>query len=418
MQSLVKYPMPIQTRLLRGLASVAICAAVVATAAPGLAQGLFSPAIRVNQQVVTEFELEQRILFMDILNIPGNPERDAREALIDDRLKQQLIQDAGLEVAPEEVQTGIDDLASRADLSAEEFLKALDEVGVSAQTVRDFVQIQLEWRDYIAARYLSRARPSEEEIDRAIGQGGANGGLQVLLSEIILPVTPQTMGQAEQLAEQLAEIKSYDAFSSAATQYSAADTRNNGGRMNWLPLTQVPPGLRPLILELSPGEITDPITLPNALALFQMRGIRETAGSPPRYATIDYATYFLAGGRSAETLAAAAEVAAKVDTCDDLYGVAKGQPPEVLDRISTKPGEIPRDIALELAKLDPGEVSTSLTRSNGQTLVFLMLCSRTAELGEDASRDDVARSLTEQRLNNFADSLLAQQRADAVIVEQ
>ena len=90
----------------------------------------------------------------------------------------------------------------------------------------------------------------------------------------------------------------------------------------------------------------------------------------------------------------------------------------VLDRESKKPGEIPRDIALELARLDAGEVSTALTRSNGQTLVFLMLCGRTSEFAEDASREQIANALVEQRLNAFAKSHLEQLRADALIVEK
>ena len=49
------------------------------------------------------------------------------------------------------------------------------------------------------------------------------------------------------------------------------------------------------------------------------------------------------------------------------------------------------------------EVSTTLTRNNGQTLMFLMLCNRTRDLGEDTSRVDVANALTQQRLQAFAE---------------
>ncbi|MEX0350027.1 MAG: peptidylprolyl isomerase [Paracoccaceae bacterium] len=406
-------------RLTRPLAlGVGLALSVLLTQGAAQAQGLFSPAIRVNQGIITNFELEQRIKFMEILNLPGDPGKDARKALIDDRLRQQVISEAGIEVAPEDVQTGIDDFASRADLTGEEFVAALNDVGISQETLRDFVRNQLAWRDYVQARYLSQARPTEQEINRALGQAGGSGGLRVLMSEVIIPVTPQTLGQAEELALEISRVEGYDAFSAAAAQYSASDTRTNGGRLDWLPITQIPPALQPLILALAPGDITSPIPLPNAIALFQMRGIQEVAAGTPRYASIDYATYLIPGGRTPEALAKAAEISNRIDTCDDLYGIAKGQPETVLDRKSAKPPEIPKDIALELAKLDPDEISTTLTRNNGQTLVLLMLCSRTRDLGDDASREDVARALTEQRLNAFAASLLEQLRADAVIVEQ
>ncbi|EEE38642.1 ppic-type ppiase domain protein [Rhodobacteraceae bacterium KLH11] len=380
-------------------------------------QSLFSPAIRVNQDIVTWYELEQRQQFLELLGAPNSSEIEVREALIDDRLRKQVMREAGIEAAPEAVETGIDDIAARGNLSSEEFLQLLNDAGVSRETVRDFVADQLTWRDYISARFLSQARPSEDEINRALGQGGG-GGLQVLLSEIIIPVTPQTLSQAEALADEISQLPDEQSFASAAAQYSAADTRTNGGRLDWLSLSNLPPALQPVILGLKNGEITEPLSLSNAVALFQMRGIREVATAAPRYSEIDYAIYYLPGGRSADTLAEAARLKEEIDTCDDLYGLAKEQPPEVLERISASPSEIPRDVALELAKLDPNEASTALTRNNGQTLVFLMLCSRTRDLGENTTRVDVANALTQQRLQAFADSLLEQLRSDAVIVEQ
>ena len=108
----------------------------------------------------------------------------------------------------------------------------------------------------------------------------------------------------------------------------------------------------------------------------------------------------------------------ELDVCDDLYGIAQGQPAEVLERGSKPPAEIPQDIAFELSKLDPGEVSTALTRNNGQTLVFLMLCGRTAAINEDVERGDAAAALRQNRVTAYADGYLEQLRADARIVTQ
>ena len=123
----------------------------------------------------------------------------------------------------------------------------------------------------------------------------------------------------------------------------------------------------------------------------------------------------MAGGRSEQTLQQAANLKAQVDVCDDLYAFAKGQPESVLDRETRIPAEVPKDFAIELSKLDPGEVSTTLTRSDGQALVFLMLCGRTAEQNAEVSREDVAGSIRQRRLSSFADSLLAELRSEARI---
>ena len=63
-------------------------------------------------------------------------------------------------------------------------------------------------------------------------------------------------------------------------------------------------------------------------------------------------------------------------------------------------------------------MSTALTRANGQSLVFLMLCGRTASANESASRDDVINVLRQERLSGYADQLLEQLRANARIVRK
>ncbi len=385
------------------------------TALPLAAQNLFAPVAKVDDSVITEFEVQQRVRFLQVLNASGATRNSAIDALIDDRLRLNATQAVGLELTPEGLAEGLAEFAGRANLSTEEFVKALESAGVAGETFRDFVRVNLSWRELIRARYGSRVQVSEAEIDRALSATGGGSGIRVLISEIIIPAPPNDQAGAMARAEQAASSTSEAEFSNYARQYSATPSRGNGGRLDWVDLNTLPPSLRGVLLGLTPGEVTDPLPIPNAVALFQLRDIQETSVPSPEYAAIEYAAYYMAGGRSPETLARAAKLQSQVDVCDDLYGVAKGQPEAALDRGSKAPGEIPQDIAYELAKLDPGEVSTALTRSDGNTLVFLMLCGRTAALNENASREEVANQLRQQRLTGYSDSLLEELRADARI---
>ncbi|KIC33535.1 MULTISPECIES: peptidylprolyl isomerase [unclassified Leisingera] len=409
-----RFPAPFFSRALKSAAALALAAGLSLTGLPAAAQNLFAPAITVNDEVITRYELEQRARFQSALRVPGDPLETAREELINDRLKLDVLKQAGIELSDEDVTAGMEELAGRANLSLNEFLTALQQQGVAPQTLRDFTEVGLGWREYTRARFLSRARPTPEEIDRAMGSAGT-GSVQVLLSEFIVPINEQNAAQVEELIEQVARLKSYDSFSAAAAQYSAAASRNEGGRLPWMPLTKLPPQLQEVVLALKPGEISEPLPLQNAVALFQMRGVREVEGAAPRYTAIEYAAYYLPGGRTPEGLAAAQKVVNNVDTCEDFYGLAQGQDPSVLEIQSLPPADIPRDIALELAKLDPSETSTALTRNNGQTLMVLMLCGRTADLGEGANRETVANALTAQRMTSLTDSFLEQLRSDARI---
>ena len=399
-------------RILLGLALILTSL----TTAPAMAQGLFSPAIIVNDEVITRYELDQRAKLLGVLRTPGNLSELAQEQLIEDRLKARLIRNAGLQLTGDGLQQALSDFAGRANLDLATFTQVLNQNGVEQETLRDLVATGVSWREYIRTRYGNRAQITDNEIDRALSSTGGRAGIRVLISEIIMDARPQVATSAQARAERISKLTSTAAFSAEARRVSLLPSRENGGRLDWLPLSDLPPTLQPIILNLSPGEITPPLPIPNALALFQLRAVEETSVTPPTYSAIEYAAYYMAGGRSESTLQQAASLRDRVDTCDDLYGVAKGQPAEVLQRDTLPPADIPQDVAFELAKLDPGEISTVLTRSNGETLVFLMLCGRTPELGgAEVNREGVRDQLRSRRLNGYADALLSELRADANI---
>lgn len=402
---------------IRKLGALALGVALALGPVPLTAQNLFAPVLRVNDGVVTAYELDQRARMLTVLNASGNVRDTARDQLINDRLRIQAAEDAGIVPSPEEVLDGMTEFAGRANLSRDEFIQVLEANGVAAQTFRDFVRAGLSWRLLVQARFAGRVSISEDEVDRALGASGGSS-VRVLISELIMPAPPAQAEAVRERAERISQITSEAEFSAQARRYSATASRGAGGRLPWQNLDDLPPVLRPLVLALAPGEVTDPIPIPNAIALFQLRDIEETGYTAPTYSAIDYAAYYMQGGRSDTTLAQARVLASSVDRCDDLYGAAQGQPGEVLERQTLPPGDIPTDIAFELSKLDPGEVSTALTRSNGQTLVFLMLCGRTTEMNEDVDRDSFAMGLRNQRLESLANSYLSQLRADARIVAQ
>ncbi len=384
---------------------------------PALAQNLFAPVIKVNDKVITRYELEQRTRMLQLFRQPGDPREAAHDQLIEERLKLDAAESLGLEVAEDEIAAGMEEFAGRANLNTEQFLQALAGAGVSEQTYRDFIVAGVAWRTLVRAKFGPRVQVGEADVERALASS-ATSNVRVLISEIYIAAQPGREAQAEARAREISQITSITGFAQAARKYSAAGSRGRGGKINWMPINQLPPAVRGQILGLAPGQVTQPLPIPGAIALFQLRAIEEGKTTEPEYAAIEYAAYYIPGGRSDKSMAAARKIRSKIDTCDDLYGIAKGQPESVLERGSKKPAEIPHDIAMELAKLDKHEVSTNLTRANGQTLVFLMLCGRVPLLGEDISRDNVALGIQNRRLESYAKGYLAQLRSEARIIEK
>lgn len=391
----------------------ACIAAIIGSGA--LAQSLFAPAIQINDRVITYYEIEQRREFLRLLRAPGNLDEVVVEQLIDDRLRLDAAAEFGVSLNDEQVEAAETEFASRANLSREEFIGVLEAAGVHPSTYRDFVVAGSVWREVVRGRFNARAQISEAEVDRALALSSQTGGARVLLSEIILPADAERRFEAELLAEDLSDIRSFDRFAAAAREYSASASRGRGGRMDWMPLSNLPPQIRGEILTLAPGETTGPIRLDNAIAIFQLRALEETDVPQPTNVAVEYARFFVAADTLDAARARAEALRAEVDVCDDLYGAALGLPEEQLERVVLPLAEVPADTALELAKLDAGEVSTALVTTDGRAAVFLMLCGRTPILETDIDREQVAGQLRNARLASYAEGYLAELKADAFI---
>ena len=394
--------------LKRQAATVALALALTA---PVLAQDLFTPRLYVNDRVITNYEVEQRALFLRVLRAPGNPEEEALKALTEDRLRQTEAERLGLKLTEEELTTGMTEFASRANLSVEQFVTELGKAGIAAETFRDFVAAGLLWRQAVRGRFLGQVPISENDIDRALEATARPRALQVLASELVIP-SPEgqedaAMAQAQELSDTLS---GEGAFASAARRFSAAPTAGAGGRLDWLPLANLPAAIGGKILALDAGEVSDPIAVPGAVVLFLLRDVAMDTKAEPIAVSVEWAE-FLVPDDTTEI----AKIRAASDECNDLYGQANGLPEDRLTVTKAGLETVPGDVALELARLDPGETSVNLTRGGYRRM--LMLCGREQVLEPAPTRDQVREQVINQKLEGMAEGYLEELRSAAIIRE-
>ncbi|MGL4238354.1 peptidylprolyl isomerase [Tabrizicola sp.] len=383
----------------------------VAMAFPVMAQDLFTPRLYVNDRAITTYELEQRALFLRVLRAPGNPEEEALKALIEDRLRQSEAERLGLELTEDEILLGMTEFASRANLTPEQFIEELGKAGIAAETFRDFVAAGLLWRQAVRGRFLGQVPISEADIDKALEASARPRALQVLASEIVIPAPEgqeeAVMAQAQELSD---TISGEGAFASAARRFSAAPTAGAGGRLDWLPLANLPAAIGQKILALDTGEVSDPISVPGAVVLFLLRDVAKDTTAEPIAVTVEWAEFLVP-----DDAAQIAEIRAASDKCTDLYGQANGLPEDRLTVTKGPLAEVPGDVALELAKLDPGETSIALTRSGFRRM--LMLCGREATVEPPRTREQIREQVINQKLEGLAEGYLEELRAAALIRE-
>ncbi|WP_413718808.1 peptidylprolyl isomerase [Silicimonas sp. MF1-12-2] len=401
-----------QSRILECLIGAVLAASIFAASQPAQAQSRFSPAIKVGDSIVTRYELDQRTRFLSLLGAPGDPRNLAREQLINEAVQLSAASDAGIETSAEEIEAGMEEFAGRANLTAEEFVAALGQNGVDSETFRDFIGAGVAWRSFVRQTLGETAQEIPRDlVRRTLAQTGTEGGLRVLVSEILLPATtPETAAASRARAAQISALTSEEAFSAAARELSVAASSASGGALNWVALDTLPDMIQPVIAGLTPGQISRPIELENAIGVFLLRKVERVDPGATNDLAVDYALFITDG-----TPGAAERVAQEVDVCDDLYGIARGLPEERLVRDLQPLGALPADIRAEVTQLDQNEVSTRIIR-NGAPAV-LMLCERKPARESSVDLEIVGNRLLNTRLGTMAADRLADLRANTIITD-
>ncbi|MBT8409999.1 MAG: peptidylprolyl isomerase [Alphaproteobacteria bacterium] len=393
--------------VLAALALAALCALPGFSAA---AQGLFAPVAKVQDQTITAFELDQRQRFLSAIGGSPAPRELALDRLIEEKVQRAEARRLGVEIATDDILVGMDEFAGRANLDRAGLIAQLAQLGIAEETFRDFVEAGLMWRQIVRGRVGGNQHINLNDVNEALAFGNAQqqaaSRVRVLISEIFLPArSPEERATADEIIAQIQDLRGFDAFSNAARQVSVAPSRDQGGRIDWLAFGNLPGPLREQILLMSPGQISDPVEVPNAVGLFQLRALSDTGAPAPVGGIAEFAVLGVPGSTPQEAREDAAAILERIDTCKDFYGEAQRDPDLTLELRESPVDLLAADIALALAPLDIGE-RTVLAGAESRARI-LMLCSRRLAGSETPDPDQVATALSNQRVQARADALLA-----------
>ncbi|MGV8953493.1 MAG: peptidylprolyl isomerase [Cypionkella sp.] len=387
---------------------VALASAVVISFAVTAPAGPFSAIKVVNDRTITQFEYDQRWLFMKLLRQPGNLEELAMQTLIEDRLRMSAADQFGIKLTPEQIKAGMEEFAARANLDLDKFIEIIGAAGVQPESFRDFVEAGLVWREVVRGKYAGSVSISDAAVDRAMASFTPVPSLMFRLSVIELPATGAGRDAALKLAQHLRlELKAGGDFAALARTNSKAASAGRGGALDWLKLSDLPKEAALAVRQLQAGSVSDIVILDDKVQIYRVEEQKQEVVTP-KTSVVDYAELLIP-----DDAKSIANVRANVDTCNDLYGMAKGLPADRLTRQTVQLNQLSKPIAGALSLLDPGEASTSMTRSGYR--VYLMLCRRGPAETELPSRDEIKLQLTNQKLGTLAQIYLEELRSEAII---
>lgn len=217
--------------------------ATLAFAVAAAAQTAFAPAVIVNDDIITYYDVGQRAKLLQLSGAQPGPQLNsaAVEQLIDDRLRAQAGRRAGLSADPEELSAAIEEFAQRFNLDGAGFLAKTRSAGIDRQALDSFLGSQVVWRELVNARFGARATPSEVELDQEIALAAASQTKSYRISEIAIPAGPGQEAEARAALERIMrELRRGADFATLARRYSRAPSAANGGDVGWVPDSMLP----------------------------------------------------------------------------------------------------------------------------------------------------------------------------------
>ena len=368
---------------------------------------LLAAKIQVNNSVITQFELDQRAKFLGALKFTGNHIELAQTQLIEERLKQSEAQKLNITASGFEIEDALKRFASSANLTVKEFNKELKRLEIYPDTFRSYVETEVIWQKLVNKKFGAQSSVSNLQLQRAKSISKFEDTIQVLLTEIIIPFSKDDRSEKENLANLLKQIKSTEEFSNAAQKYSKAPTATVGGRVKWQNFDRLPGIIKPLILGLSPGQVTEPIMLTKAIALFQLRDIREIKTDRTQLELLDFM-------KVKSDLKYLSFVQDNFHNCSDLEAIIGGQTEVTLTRKKLLSDEIPNTLVPVLDNLDKNE--SEIIVADGQSQLVIM-CERNNQLNSTAQTLEQDKNVLQtNRLKHLARSFLETLKDNARIV--
>ena len=128
----------------------------------------FNVAVEVNDQIITNYEISQRIKMLETFGAKSVSKKQVINSLINERLF--TYSAIELEALPDnsEIDKGLDDFAKRGNLNKKDLLAYLDSRNVSQETLIAYITAGLTQRKVIQKKFVNNIIISQGDVESAI----------------------------------------------------------------------------------------------------------------------------------------------------------------------------------------------------------------------------------------------------------
>jgi peptidyl-prolyl cis-trans isomerase SurA len=302
---------------------------------PALASAQVRVLARVNDDAITDFDLQQRVLFaIRTTGLQDSPELRQRMAaqmlrqMIDERLQIQDAKRLGLKATDNEMQQRLGDIERAAGMGRGQFKQYIQSVGVAFDIAVQQIEAQIAWGKIIRRRVRPQVDVSEAEIDDALARARSNvGKTESRVAEIFVPIDRADLADdAKRSADRIVEqLKRGAPFGAVAQQFSQGATAQAGGELGWVLPGTLDPSLDAAVEKLPVRQFSEPIRSTAGWHILYVIDRRQFAAARPDDVRLNLTQMTLplpvnaSPDEVAKATAEAQKAMAGVRACSDLH---------------------------------------------------------------------------------------------------
>jgi peptidyl-prolyl cis-trans isomerase SurA len=209
--------------------------------------------------------------------------KEAREELIEERLKLQAAKKLGIDVTDREAKALVTQIAGRNKMTYEQFAQHLKTMSVDVATMEEKFRAQKAWRDLIGRRYAAQVSVTQRDVDRLLSTAAIEAGedtveLQVqklslpMAGKIDQPFLTKRYAEAEALRRRFDGCKSMGELAKATPDTKFED-------MNYIKPASIAEPMRSMLLSAKDNDVLPPVTTSAGVELYAVCGRRPIGGS-------------------------------------------------------------------------------------------------------------------------------------------
>jgi peptidyl-prolyl cis-trans isomerase SurA len=257
---------------------------VVLLAAPAFSETVNRVVAVVNDEVITLLELNKRIMEVTGLSPADLRYRDEKrfldarrmilEAMIDEKIAQEKIEELNLRVTPREIDDAIERIKEQNHMTQDDLMAALSEKGKTYETYRSEVKKDLERIKLINLEIKSKIMIRDEQIERYYQEHQekfARKGKVHLATIILLKKASESDEETMKRGREImTRLEAGEDFGKLARDLSSGPGAQDGGDLGEFEISQLEPELQKIVMGLEEGEISDLIVRPDGIQIIKM----------------------------------------------------------------------------------------------------------------------------------------------------